>query len=91
MLPLVRFAATVLALVAAPPTFAQQKDDLDALNAQVEQLYRWGKYADANPLAERAVELALSKHGPDSVAAAATPDAAASARIKVFVVLLDQA
>jgi hypothetical protein len=58
-----RFAATVLA-PAAPPTFAQQKDDLDALNASQTAL-SVGK-APYRPISRKGCQLALSKKA-DSV------------------------
>jgi tetratricopeptide (TPR) repeat protein len=57
-------------LMLAPPAMAQQGDDADALNAQVIKLYGEGKYAEALPFAERAVQAAAQQHGPDDLAVA---------------------
>ena len=40
-------------------------DDLSSLRGQVRQLYEAGKYAEAVPLAQRAVELAEKQFGPE--------------------------
>ena len=40
-------------------------DDLSSLRGQVQQLYETGKYAEAVPLAQRAVELAEKQFGPE--------------------------
>jgi len=47
-----------LVLAAAPSTArAQETDEADKLSHQVAQLYSEGKYAEAAPLAERALAL----------------------------------
>src|SRR5947207_12046554 len=40
-------------------------DDLSSLLGQARQLYEAGKYAEAVPLAQRAVELAEKRFGPE--------------------------
>jgi esterase/lipase superfamily enzyme/Tfp pilus assembly protein PilF len=62
--------ALALALVAAlalpvPSVKAQSDEDLEALNQQVVELYRAGKYGEATPLAERYVALTKSRHGEE--------------------------
>jgi tetratricopeptide (TPR) repeat protein len=52
-------------LVLGPPAMAQQGDDADALNAQVVKLYQAGKYAEAIPIALRALALREKALGPD--------------------------
>src|SRR5688572_2313751 len=49
----------------AASAHAQTGDDLAALNAQVEALFKADKRAEALPLAERAVKAAEKLHGPD--------------------------
>src|SRR5262245_37747339 len=61
-------SAAVLLLATVAGTHAQSGDDLAALTKQVEDLSKAGKYAEALPLAERAVKLAEEKHGPNDVA-----------------------
>src|SRR5436190_22083432 len=65
----VRAAMLRLALclvVASPLTVhAQGSDDLEALDSQVQQLYKAGKFAEAQPVAERFLALAKSRHGED--------------------------
>jgi CHAT domain-containing protein/tetratricopeptide (TPR) repeat protein len=55
-------AGIVLALVASRG--AQSADDLTALNNQVELLYSTGKYAEAVPVATRALAMAEQQLGP---------------------------
>ena len=54
----------MLAQVAALPTHAQP-DELEGLEARVQQLHRAGKYAEAIPQAERYVALAKSRYGEE--------------------------
>ena len=49
---------------------AQSGDTVDALNAKVGELYKVGKYAEALPIAQRAVALAEGQFGPDDSAVA---------------------
>ena len=49
----------------SPASGAQSADDLTALNHQVETLYRAGKYAEAVPVATRALAVAEQQLGPD--------------------------
>jgi len=65
-------ALVVWGIVLVPPVLAQTADDADALNAQVVRLYGEGKYAEAIPLAERALAIREKALGPEhpSVAAA---------------------
>jgi hypothetical protein len=44
---------------------AQEADELASLRTQIRQLYSQGKYAEAAPIVERYVALALQKHGND--------------------------
>src|SRR5688572_7129135 len=44
---------------------AQSGDELDALNAQVNQLYQAGKFSEAIPIAQQALALAERLNGPD--------------------------
>src|SRR5205823_352841 len=44
---------------------AQSADELSALNAQVDQLYRAGKSNEAIPIAQQALALAERLNGPD--------------------------
>ena len=60
--------AFATALVAAPvlvtgPATAQSNVNVGALNKQIQQLYRAGKYTEAVRLAERYVALARKRHG----------------------------
>jgi tetratricopeptide (TPR) repeat protein/CHAT domain-containing protein len=51
--------------IGCPTAKAQRADDdLNALNQQVDQLYRAGKYAEATEIAERALALAKRQFGP---------------------------
>ena len=50
-------------------------DDLSSLLGQAQQLYEAGKYAEAVPLAQRAVELAEKQFGPEH------PDVATSLNV----------
>ena len=52
--------------VCLPAPLLKGTDELVALSTEVRQLHKDGKYADAIPLAERYVDLALQKHGKDS-------------------------
>src|SRR5215813_1602418 len=58
------FILPMLAQVAALPTHAQP-DELEGLEARVQQLHRAGKYAEAIPQAERYVALAKSRYGEE--------------------------
>jgi CHAT domain-containing protein/Flp pilus assembly protein TadD len=55
--------ATVMALFAAAPH--AQTDDAEVLNKKVVELYRAGKYAEAIPLAQRALAIREKALGPD--------------------------
>src|SRR5689334_626121 len=58
----------VLALVCASNAVAQKKDELaraTALNQQVLQLYRQGRYADAIPLARQVLAIREKEFGTD--------------------------
>jgi tetratricopeptide (TPR) repeat protein len=44
---------------------ASQSDEFNLLNQQVQTLYKQGKYQEAIPLAEKAVELAKRVYGPE--------------------------
>jgi CHAT domain-containing protein/tetratricopeptide (TPR) repeat protein len=46
-------------------THAQSNDDINALNKQVAELFRDGKYAEAKAIANRALDLAERQFGPD--------------------------
>jgi len=61
-----------LALLA--PAMADDRQDLAALNKRVVSLYGQGKYAEAIPLAERAVKLAEATYGPDHPSTATSLD-----------------
>jgi Flp pilus assembly protein TadD len=52
-----------LLILTCPATLAEG-DDPKALNQQVEQLIEQGKYQEAVPIAERAVEVAKRDRGP---------------------------
>jgi CHAT domain-containing protein/tetratricopeptide (TPR) repeat protein len=56
---------TVLIAPMSAPLRAQDAKDAQALNAQVVQLYRTGKYADAIPLAQRALAINEKAFGTD--------------------------
>jgi tetratricopeptide (TPR) repeat protein len=58
--------SAIVILLAAAGVHAQGGDDLAALNRQVEALFDAGKYAEALPLAERAVKVAEERQSPDS-------------------------
>ena len=63
-----RLVATIVmawGLVLARPAVAQQGDNANALNAQALKLYGEGKYAEAIPLAQRALAIGESTLGPD--------------------------
>src|SRR5271168_4900153 len=53
-----------LLILACPPSLAED-DDPNALNQQVNQLIEQGKYQEAIPFAERAVEVAKRLRGPE--------------------------
>ena len=61
----------VLASAATAGARVQAGDDLAALSQQVELLFKAGKYAEALPLAERAVMAAERQHGPNDASVAA--------------------
>src|ERR1700738_4544169 len=61
--PFLRLALGLL-LLACPESWAEE-DDLNALNQQVIQLFGEGKYQEAIPIAERAVEVAKRTLGPE--------------------------
>ena len=68
-----RRAVLILAIAAlvgwmAVSGHAQSGHDLAQLNKQVEELVKAGKYAEALPLAERAIRLAEEEHGANDVA-----------------------
>jgi esterase/lipase superfamily enzyme len=50
---------------------APQQNEIDALNRQVEVLRQAGKYAEAVPVAQRALKLTEQRHGPNHAATAA--------------------
>jgi CHAT domain-containing protein/Tfp pilus assembly protein PilF len=56
----------LLAAVLSPHPSPAQESRLQELNAQVGQLARQGKFADAVPLATEAVRVAEATYGPDS-------------------------
>jgi hypothetical protein len=60
-------ACGLLLAMALPPSRAQAQSDpeLKALNAQVIELYRAGKFAEAIPLAERFADAVKARSGPD--------------------------
>ena len=51
--------------ILAGPALLAKGDDPDALNKQVTQLIEQGKYQEAIPIAERAVEVAKRSSGPE--------------------------
>jgi tetratricopeptide (TPR) repeat protein len=53
-------------ILASPKLFAE-KDDPNALNQQVYQLIEQGKYQEAIPIAERAVEVARRVRAPEDL------------------------
>ncbi|MDZ4790015.1 MAG: tetratricopeptide repeat protein, partial [Hyphomicrobiales bacterium] len=65
----VRCAIAILALVifAGGPCSAQDQPppELEALNDKVIELYQAGKYAEATPIAQRALAIAEKAPGPD--------------------------
>ena len=67
MVRLARFVAgiVVAGLMLAQPSVAQQDNNADAHNNQAIKLYGEGKYAEAIPLAERALEIREKALGPD--------------------------
>ena len=58
---LLAFGLWILACTAS----LAKDDDPNALNQQVNQLIEQGKYQEAIPIAERAVEVAKSNRGPE--------------------------
>ena len=56
---------SVLASVTSLPAVAQGTDDLAALNTQVTELYRAGKYAEAAEIAKRSLAVAEKQFGLD--------------------------
>jgi CHAT domain-containing protein len=60
------FVAAFLTGFAFVPAHSQKRDDLDALNQQVDRLYWAGKYAEATAIAKRALDLAERRFGPDN-------------------------
>jgi Tetratricopeptide repeat len=65
---LIALAATLLAVAwlgSAPPALAQVLTEADALNLQVVQLYRQGKYAEATEIAKRVLAIRETALGPD--------------------------
>jgi len=61
-----RLLFVLLVFVCAYQTpVAAQQDELSALNQEVVQLYRAGKYAAATKVAQRALAIAEDKFGPD--------------------------
>jgi tetratricopeptide (TPR) repeat protein len=66
LLGLVRCLAFAILLgILTPQSGRAQNNDLDALDLQVVQLYRQGKYNEAIQIAERALALSEKKFGPD--------------------------
>jgi len=57
--------ASVFAIGSASEPAAAQKDEAAALNARATELYRAGKYSEATPLAQRALEIREKTLGPD--------------------------
>lgn len=63
----VRLVCLALAtMLAAVPVRAQKNDDVQHLFQQFSQLYQAGKYAEAEPLAKRMVEIARQRFGESS-------------------------
>ena len=58
-------ALTAWGLALAPLAMAQQAEDADALNTEVNRLYREGKYSEATPLAQRSLAISEKALGPD--------------------------
>ena len=68
--PLAKSPFVLLALglwILACPASLAEDDDPNALNQQVNQLFEQGKYQEAIPIAERAVEVAKRVRGPRSI------------------------
>ena len=57
---LVAWIVAAIGLVLVQPAVAQQNDDADALKAEIIKLYGEGKYAEAVPLAQRALSATLA-------------------------------
>ena len=67
--PLAKSPFVLLALglwILACPASLAEDDDPNALNQQVSQLIEQGKYQEAIPIAERAVEVAKRARGPEN-------------------------
>ena len=66
---LIRVAVCIMAVpaIAPSPSAAQSIDNPSALNRQVVELYQAGKYAEAIPIAERALTVADDRFGADSI------------------------
>ena len=58
-------ACESLVAAGSVPARAQSDPELKALYAQVTELYRGGKYSEAILLAQRYVDVAKARHGPD--------------------------
>jgi tetratricopeptide (TPR) repeat protein len=66
--PLAKSPFVLLALglwILACPASSAEDDDPNALNQQVNQLIEQGKYQEAIPIAERALEVAKRARGPE--------------------------
>ena len=63
--------AVCLLILGSPATFADD-DNLQALNQRIVELFKQGKYQEAIPLAEKAVDIARRLRGPED-AEFATP------------------
>src|SRR5262245_60741361 len=60
-----------VAAVTLGTAFSQASERLSLLNHQISRLHLAGRYAEATPLAEKAIKLALTQNGSSSVASAA--------------------
>ena len=66
--PLAKSPFVLLALglwILACPASQSDDDEFNSLNQQVQTLFKQGKYQEAIPLAEKAVELAKRVYGPE--------------------------
>ena len=66
--PLAKSPFVLLALglwILACPASQSDDDEFNSLNQQVQTLFEQGKYQEAIPLAEKAVELAKRVYGPE--------------------------
>ena len=75
--PLAKSSVVVLALclwILACQASAAEDDDPSALNKQVNQLIEQGKYQEAIPIAEKAVEVAKRARGPEAPRARRSPE-----------------